>query len=90
MAFLIFCAMISFEVQLAVLLSTKKSHRKLRYLSTVILVGTPLGSALYCALLKPEIPYLGWEFELAMYLWVAAATTLGNLAAWAAYAIRCK
>ena len=40
---------------------------------------------LLTALRKPAVSYLGWEFETAMYLWLA-----GAILAWILYSLRRK
>ena len=86
MAFLLFCAAAAALVQLA-LLSAPAQHRLLRTLPPPLLACLPLGAALLTALRKPAVPYLGWEFEAAMYLCLAGAILAGYLLAWTLFAL---
>ena len=86
MAFLLLCAAAAALVQLA-LLSAPAKRRFLRTLPLPLLACLPLGAALLTALRKPAVPYLGWEFESAMYLWLAGAILAGYLLAWALFAL---
>ena len=81
MAFLHICAAAAALVQLA-LLSAPAKCRFLRTLLLPLLACLPLGAALLTALRKPFVPYLGWEFNATMYLWLA-----GYLIAWALFAL---
>lgn len=47
----------------------------------------PLGGAVYYAVRRPEVPYLGWRFGEAVCLWIAGGILLGYLLAWGSYAI---
>ena len=89
MAFLLFCAAAAALVQLA-LLSAPAKHRVLRTLPLPLLACLPLGAALLTALRKPAVPYLGWEFDAALYLWLAGAILAGYLLAWGLFALRPK
>ena len=89
MAFLLICAAAAALVQLA-LLSAPAKDRFLRTLPLPLLACLPLGAALLTALRKPAVPYLGWEFDAAMYLWLAGAILAGYLIAWALFALRPK
>mgnify|MGYP004679513635 FL=1 len=86
MAFLLICAAAAALVQLA-LLSAPAKRRFLRTLLLPLLACLPLGAALLTALRKPAVPYLGWEFDAAMYLWLAGAILAGYLLAWALFAL---
>ena len=81
MAFLLLCTAAAALAQLA-LLSAPAKRRFLRTLPLPLLACLPLGAALLTALRKPAVPYLGWEFDAAMYLWLA-----GYLLAWALFAL---
>ena len=89
MAFLLICAAAAALVQLA-LLSAPAKRRFLRTLLLPLLACLPLGAALLTALRKPAVPYLGWEFDAALYLWLAGAILAGYLLAWALFALRPK
>ena len=89
MAFLLFCAAAAALVQLA-LLSAPAKHRLLRTLPLPLLACLPPGAALLTALRKPAVPYLGWEFDAALYLWLAGAILAGYLLAWGLFALRPK
>lgn len=89
MAFLLICAAAAALVQLA-LLSAPAKRRFLRTLLLPLLACLPLGAALLTALRKPAVPYLGWEFDAAMYLWLAGAILAGYLLAWGLFALRPK
>ena len=86
MAFLLLCTAAAALVQLA-LLSAPAKRRFLRTLLLPLLACLPLGAALLTALRKPFVPYLGWEFDAAMYLWLAGAILAGYLLAWALFAL---
>ena len=89
MAFLHICAAAAALVQLA-LLSAPAKCRFLRALLLPLLACLPLGAALLTALRKPAVPYLGWEFDAALYLWLAGAILAGYLLAWGLFALRPK
>ena len=89
MAFLLFCAAAAALVQLA-LLSAPAKCRFLRTLLLPLLACLPLGAALLTALRKPAVPYLGWEFDAVLYLWLAGAILAGYLLAWGLFALRPK
>ena len=89
MAFLLLCTAAAARAQLA-LLSAPAKHRLLRTLPLPLLACLPLGAALLTALRKPAVPYLGWEFEAAMYLCLAGAILAGYLLAWGLFALRPK
>ena len=89
MAFLLICAAAAALVQLA-LLSAPAKRRFLRTLLLPLLACLPLGAALLTALRKPAVPYLGWEFDAALYLWLAGAILAGYLLAWGLFALRPK
>ena len=36
---------------------------------------------------KSSVPYLGWEFEAVLYLWVAGGVLTGYIIAWGIYGI---
>ena len=86
MAFLLLCTAAAALAQLA-LLSAPAKHRLLRTLPLPLLACLPLGAALLTALRKPAVPYLGWEFEAAMYLCLAGAILAGYLLAWTLFAL---
>ena len=89
MALLLFSAAAAALVQLA-LLSAPAKRRFLRTLPLPLLACLPLGAALLTALRKPAVPYLGWEFDAALYLWLAGAILAGYLLAWGLFALRPK
>lgn len=89
MAFLLFCAAAAALVQLA-LLSAPAKCRFLRTLLLPLLACLPLGAVLLTALRKPAVPYLGWEFDAVLYLWLAGAILAGYLLAWGLFALRPK
>ena len=62
----------------------------MRTLLLPLLACLPLGAALLTALRKPAVPYLGWEFDAALYLWLAGAILAGYLLAWGLFALRPK
>ena len=88
MAILIACLLLAFAAQLVILLYLPGRHRIFRRLSLVLLELLPLGGALYYTVRRPPVPYLGWQFNAAMCLWIAGAVLLGYLLAWAAYVIK--
>ena len=88
MPFIILCAIASLIVQLVILFYLQSSCCKLRYISLLLLEFLPLSGALYCAIRQPHIPYLGWQFEAVMCLWVAGAVLIGYMLAWIVYAIK--
>ncbi len=47
----------------------------------------PLGGALYTWITKPSVPYLGWEFEAMLYLWIAGGVLAGYVIAWVIYGV---
>ena len=87
MAFSFFFGFIAFVVQLYVLCAYADRFRKLPCLSLLLMEVLPLGGAVYCAVRRPEVPYLGWQFGAAVCLWIAGGILLGCLLAWGAYAI---
>ena len=89
MTFLLICVIAAALAQLA-LLSAPAKHRLLRTLPLPLLACLPLGAALLTALRKPAVPYLGWEFDAALYLWLAGAILAGYLLAWGLFALRPK
>lgn len=87
MAFSFFFGFIAFWVQLYVLCAYADRFRKLPCLSLLLMEVLPLGGAVYYAVRRPEVPYLGWRFGEAVCLWIAGGILLGCLLAWGAYAI---
>ncbi|MDY3282208.1 LapA family protein [Dysosmobacter sp.] len=61
---------------------------KLRHLPLFLLELFPLSGALYYAVQRPSVPYLGWKFGVAMCLWIAGAFLFGAGLAWVVYAIK--
>ena len=90
MPFLILCIIIAMVVQLLVLFNLQEYHIKFRYISFFLMEIFPLGGALYYAIKQPSVPYLGWEFNSAMCLWMAGAVLLGYMLAWVIYALKSK
>ncbi len=87
MAFSFFFGFIAFVVQLYVLCAYADRFRKLPCLSLLLMEVLPLGGAVYYAVRRPKVPYLGWQFGGTMCLWIAGGILLGCLLAWGAYAI---
>ena len=87
MAFSFFFGFIAFVVQLYVLYAYADRFRKLPCLSLLLMEVLPLGGAVYYAVRRPEVAYLGWQFGGAVCLWIAGGILLGCLLAWGAYAI---
>ena len=87
MAISFFFGFIAFWVQLYVLCAYADRFRKLPCLSLLLMEVLPLGGAVYYAVRRPEVPYLGWQFGGAVCLWIAVGILLGCLLAWGAYAI---
>ena len=90
MAFLILCIIIAMVAQLLVLCNLQEHHIKFRYISLLLMEIFPVGGALYYAIKQPSDPYLGWEFNSAMCLWMAGAVLLGYMLAWVIYALKSK
>lgn len=90
MAIVIVCTIAAMVLQLLILLNLQERHMKFRYISLAFLELPPLGGALYYATKRPEVPYLGWEFNAAMCLWMAGAVLLGYMLARGIYALKRK
>ena len=88
MPFIILCAVVSFIVQLVILFSLQNCRGKLRHLPLFLLELFPLSGALYYAVQRPSVSYLGWKFGVAMCLWIAGAFLFGAGLAWVVYAIK--
>ena len=72
MAFSFFFGFIAFVVQLYVLCAYADRFRKLPCLSLLLMEVLPLGGAVYYAVRRPEVPYLGWQFGGAVCLMPSA------------------
>ena len=90
MAFLMLCSILAFIVQLLILFNLQDHHNKFRYISFFLIELFPFGGALYYIIMQPHIPYLGWDFNAAMCLWIAGAILLGYILAWVIYIIKKK
>ena len=87
MGFIIFCAVIVAIIQLLILNYAVGKYQIWKYLSLLLIEVLPLGGALYTCISKPSVPYLGWEFEAVLYLWVAGGVLAGYIIAWGVYGI---
>lgn len=87
MGFIIFCAIMAAVVQLVILNYAMEKYQKWRYLSLAVMEAFPLGGALHTWITKPAVPYLGWEFEAMLYLWIAGGVFAGYVIAWGIYGV---
>ena len=85
MALLIFGLIIALALQLWVLFAQR--GRGLRYLSLLLMEIIPLGGAAYYGAVQPDVPYLGWQFDAVLCLWLASEVLLGYILAWGIYAV---
>ena len=87
MGFIVFCVIIAAIIQLVILNYAVGKYQIWRYLSLLLIEVFPLGGACYTYIVKPSVPYLGWEFEAVLYLWVAGGVLTGYIIAWGIYGI---
>ena len=85
MPFMIFSAIIAFLIQLAVLHTFK--NRLIRLFVPVGMELIPACIALHAFITKSG-DILGWEFTVALCLWMAGAILLGCVLAYVFYLIR--
>ena len=55
--------------------------------SLLLMEIIPLGGAAYYGAVQPDVPYLGWQFDAVLCLWLASAVLLGYILAWGIYAV---
>ena len=79
--------MIAVIVQLVILNYAAGKYQFWKYLSLLVMEVFPLGGALYTYISKPSVPYLGWEFEAVLYLWIAGGVLAGYVIAWGIYSV---
>ncbi len=87
MGFIIFCVIMATIIQLVILNYAAVKYRIWGYLSLLLMEAFPLGGALYTWITKPSVPYLGWEFEAVLYLWIAGGVLAGYVIAWVIYGV---
>lgn len=87
MGFIIFCVIMAAIIQLMILNYAAEKYQIWGCLSLLLMEAFPLGGTLYTWITKPSIPYLGWEFEAVLYLWIAGGVLAGYVIAWVIYGV---
>ena len=87
MGFILFCAIMAAIIQLVILHYTAVKYQIWRFLSLIVMELLPFGYILYLWVAKPQVPYLGWEFEAVMCLWIAGGILAGYIIAWGIYGV---
>ena len=82
MAFILFCGIIAFLIQIIVLHSCKHRWLILRALPLIVLELFPAIIAAHAFITRRPGGVLGWEFTIVVCEWIAGAILSGCVFAW--------